>query len=470
MKKLLKIFVLFIIIIGLHEHIVVQAEISPIVVINGQQVYFEDVQPVIQGGRTLIPVRGVFEKMGCDVEWNGDKRTVRVQRSAIVVALQIENPSMTIGKVQSDGTLSVEKIISLDVSPCLINGRTMLPARAVAECLGAKVEWVEQSQTVLIYDESITSGTVVSGTHILWTDIGVEQCVRYILNKPFGEITIEECDNIYYLDLRGYNVRTIQDLKYFKHLSSLYVSDVNRLDISPLSELIYLQELSVTNCDIYDLRPISCLYELKYLYMEDNLIEDLSPLSHLTELQILGLDRNNLHDVLDLSNMYNLRELYIDDNPISDISCIASIINELDFLSVDVDYLDFNRIDYRITSEFDELISYVNYQRYSHGLKNIILNDPYISYYLLEYGEYRKEDNSGAYINMLSQKYNARAVFRQGLLSNYMSDYENIIEWMEMEYMDILNKLLTAEYGDSEIYVSMHYEQDILVMEMAFGD
>jgi len=470
MKKFLKIFMFCIIIIGFYGQVVVQAEISPAVILNGQQIYFDDVQPVIQSGRTLVPVRGVFEKMGCDVEWDGDKRRVIIQRSAIVVALEIENPSMTIGKVQSDGNIVKEKVISLDVSPCLIDGRTMLPARAISECLGARVEWIEQNQTVLIYDESITSGTILSGTCIRLTDFGIEKCVRDILNKPSGEITIEECENIHYLDLQGYDVKTIQDLKYFKNLSSLYISDIGRLDINPLSELVYLQELSINNCDIYDLQPLSCLYELKYLFLDDNRIEDISPISDLTELQILGLERNNICDIFYLSEMHNLKELYIYDNPISDISCIADIIIELDSLSVDVDYLELNEIDYRIKSEFKELISYVNYKRNKSGLKEIVLNDPYISYYLSEYGAYRKVDETKMYINTLSQQYGARAVFRHGLSLDYINEYEDIIEWIKGEHTDILDRLLYTDYGNSDIYVSMHYEDNVLVIEMAYEE
>ena len=50
------------------------------------------------------------------------------------------------------------EIIQCDVPPQIINGRVMVPARFVAEPLGARVEWDERSQTVLIlskaYDNS----------------------------------------------------------------------------------------------------------------------------------------------------------------------------------------------------------------------------------------------------------------------------------------------------------------------------
>jgi len=244
----------------------------------------------------------------------------------------------------------------------------------------------------------------------------------------------------------------------------------NKLKQGLTSNTNILQELSINNCDIYDLQPLSCLYELKYLFLDDNRIEDISPISDLTELQILGLERNNICDIFYLSEMHNLKELYIYDNPISDISCIADIIIELDSLSVDVDYLELNEIDYRIKSEFKELISYVNYKRNKSGLKEIVLNDPYISYYLSEYGAYRKVDETKMYINTLSQQYGARAVFRHGLSLDYINEYEDIIEWIKGEHTDILDRLLYTDYGNSDIYVSMHYEDNVLVIEMAYEE
>lgn len=42
------------------------------------------------------------------------------------------------------------EIIQCDVPPQIINGRVMVPARFVAEPLGARVEWDERSRTVII--------------------------------------------------------------------------------------------------------------------------------------------------------------------------------------------------------------------------------------------------------------------------------------------------------------------------------
>ena len=45
------------------------------VTIEGVRVNFTDQQPAIIGGRTLVPLRGVFEALGFDVEWSSLLRT-----------------------------------------------------------------------------------------------------------------------------------------------------------------------------------------------------------------------------------------------------------------------------------------------------------------------------------------------------------------------------------------------------------
>jgi N-acetylmuramoyl-L-alanine amidase len=48
-------------------------------------------------------------------------------------------------------TIKVDgKIIETDVEPINVNGRVLVPVRAVAEALGCKVDWDGDTQTVKI--------------------------------------------------------------------------------------------------------------------------------------------------------------------------------------------------------------------------------------------------------------------------------------------------------------------------------
>ena len=101
------------------------------VTIDGRQVNFTDQGPTIVDGRTLVPVRGVFEELGFEVDWEQDTETARLTRSGHEVVL-------TIG---SANFITNGESHTLDVPAQIIGGRTMLPIRAVLESVGYSVDW-----------------------------------------------------------------------------------------------------------------------------------------------------------------------------------------------------------------------------------------------------------------------------------------------------------------------------------------
>ncbi len=60
------------------------------VVLNGEKIEF-DQQPVIQNGRTLVPIRAVVEKMGGTVEWNSSTRTSVLKFNGKIIKLTIDS-------------------------------------------------------------------------------------------------------------------------------------------------------------------------------------------------------------------------------------------------------------------------------------------------------------------------------------------------------------------------------------------
>ena len=66
--------------------------------------------------------------------------------------------TLTIGKKDADIN---GKTVANDVAPKIVNDRTMLPIRFIAEALGAKVDWIEESQTVKITAENIDISLVI---------------------------------------------------------------------------------------------------------------------------------------------------------------------------------------------------------------------------------------------------------------------------------------------------------------------
>lgn len=113
------------------------------VTIDGSLVTFEQL-PVIQDGRTLVPMRAIFEALGAAVEWNGDTRTVTSTKDNVVIEMTIDSPFMKV----------IDYTITLDVPPQIINDHTMVPVRAVSEALNCEVVWDGSTQTVNIFSNN----------------------------------------------------------------------------------------------------------------------------------------------------------------------------------------------------------------------------------------------------------------------------------------------------------------------------
>lgn len=109
------------------------------VVVNGQML--PSSPPAIQvSGRTMLPMRMVFEALGAEVKWENATQTAIGIRGEVTVRMTINNP---IGFIN-------ERAVTLDVPPRLVGGSTYVPLRFPAEAFGADVKWTESTQTVTI--------------------------------------------------------------------------------------------------------------------------------------------------------------------------------------------------------------------------------------------------------------------------------------------------------------------------------
>lgn len=104
--------------------------------VNDMYLYF-DQEPIIEDGRTLVPLRTIFEALGAEVDWNSQTQTVTASKKGTTITLQIGSNTM-----YKNG-----KEIVLDVPAALKNGRTLVPVRAISEAFGCDVTWnAEQKQ------------------------------------------------------------------------------------------------------------------------------------------------------------------------------------------------------------------------------------------------------------------------------------------------------------------------------------
>ncbi|MCM1567017.1 MAG: copper amine oxidase N-terminal domain-containing protein [Dehalobacter sp.] len=114
------------------------AQASPQVILDGKTLIF-DVPPTIEDGRTLVPLRAIFEALGAIVKWDETTKTVTATKDDTETKLVIG------GQVSKNGVP-----VNLDVPAKIIDGRTMVPLRFVSEAFGCQVEWNNDTQIINI--------------------------------------------------------------------------------------------------------------------------------------------------------------------------------------------------------------------------------------------------------------------------------------------------------------------------------
>ncbi len=121
---------------------------SPDMTVNGKDMPIDEqgTVPVIVNDRTLLPVRAVVEQMGGTVAWNGETQEVTLTYGENEIKLTIDS---------TEALLNGEKQ-TLDVAPAVMNDRTMLPIRFIAESFKFNVEWNENEQSVTITNSKAT--------------------------------------------------------------------------------------------------------------------------------------------------------------------------------------------------------------------------------------------------------------------------------------------------------------------------
>ncbi|MCL2873904.1 MAG: leucine-rich repeat domain-containing protein [Defluviitaleaceae bacterium] len=306
------------------------------VTIEGELVNFAGQRPVIVDGRTLVPVRGVFEQLGFDVSWDGSTRQATLTSDDYIVILTISSDVFT--------TNGEEHI--LDVPAQIIGESTMLPIRAVLESVRYHVNWSAEEQTVIITPAVIiqgelfpTSGRELDLTLMLLTNDDIKpleymiylESLRLDDNQISDLSSLSNLTNLRDLSLSNNQISDLAPLANLKNLESLELFGNEVSNITPLSELTYLNFLGLGSNQISDLKPfaetLTALPSLAKISLSWNQISDITHLSGLENLTELWLHENEIYDITPLADLTNLTALRIPWNDISDLAPIAGLVN-----------------------------------------------------------------------------------------------------------------------------------------------
>ena len=128
------------------------SEIS--VTVNGEPVLFQGLGPQQINGRTMVPVRGVLEKLGANISYNNATRTVTATTPTMDIQLKIGARTAIVNAAT----------VTLDVPAQSIQDHTFVPLRFLGEALGADLKWNAATRTVAITTkDAIPSDTGIAG-------------------------------------------------------------------------------------------------------------------------------------------------------------------------------------------------------------------------------------------------------------------------------------------------------------------
>ncbi|MDF2628354.1 MAG: copper amine oxidase domain protein, partial [Symbiobacteriaceae bacterium] len=115
------------------------------VYLDGTEVHF-DVDPVLENGRTLVPIRALSEALGFTVTWDETENLVSLTRDGTTIVLWIDSTKVLVDSKESH----------LEVPTRIVNGRTMVPLRFISEALGSHIAWDnEQFAASIVSDKSL---------------------------------------------------------------------------------------------------------------------------------------------------------------------------------------------------------------------------------------------------------------------------------------------------------------------------
>lgn len=123
----------------LPSHTLVLTIGSSVMSVDGRRATL-DSPPIIREGRTLLPIRAVIEALEGSVGWDAVARKATVTLGTHTIEIWIGSRQARVDGLN----------VSLDVAAMIVNSRTLLPLRFVAENLGCTVTWDPVGRTVTI--------------------------------------------------------------------------------------------------------------------------------------------------------------------------------------------------------------------------------------------------------------------------------------------------------------------------------
>lgn len=173
--------------------------------------------------------------------------------------------------------------------------------------------------------QGYTVGGIVEQVKL--SDSELDAHIRSLLNYNTGrDVYTNDLWAITELEIPA-EVKDFSDLKYFPYLQKLTITGCGAADLSSLTGLAELKELSITDGELSldSLKAIGTLRSLEKLTLSNCGLSTIAPLESLTSLTYLDLSRNTLRNIDIFSGFTKLQELHMGSNALTDLDAISGL-------------------------------------------------------------------------------------------------------------------------------------------------
>lgn len=210
---------------------------------------------------------------------------------------------------------------------------------------------------VTVSDNGLVSPSAIFGftvggviEKISFADGNIEAALREALNAPTDKILYT--DDLWQIKefTVPENTQNLSDLRYLVFLEKLSImssvsgqltsisglanlkelsvvnTPVSAEELKQIGKLPGLQKLTLSNCSLSTTTGLEAATELTYLDLSSNAIRDITPLGSLLKIQTMNLSHNALNDLTPLSAASTLTQLDISHNNLSKLTPITSIV------------------------------------------------------------------------------------------------------------------------------------------------
>ena len=156
MKKITAVVLCFVMLMTVFSTALAQSDIR--VTFNGEEMTF-DSDPVIINGRTMVPVRKIFEELGAVVAWDANMRKADAFINGRYIAFIIDQNFAFVD----------DSIAKLDSPAVILNDRTLVPLRFIIENVNLEnvsIDWDSNSRTAQITVAPVSDKVMYGATEL----------------------------------------------------------------------------------------------------------------------------------------------------------------------------------------------------------------------------------------------------------------------------------------------------------------